>query len=198
MKVIKKKAYHHGDLVNDLIKNGIEMINENGIENLSFRKLATKCGVSATAIYSHYSSKEEFLESLWIHVQEKFTECLKSLVEGKEKTTDLLVKLGVAYVKFFIENPAYFEFLRKIEKQPINLNDIKDINNFPAFEIFKYTSVNVLAGFKMPEDRIQQSIIAMWAMVQGIVFMAISKGVQYDGDWLETTERILDNNLWIR
>ena len=50
----------------------------------------------------------------------------------------------------------------------------------------------------MPEDRIQQSIIAMWAMVQGIVFMAISKGVQYDGDWLETTERILDNNLWIR
>ena len=34
MKVIKQKAYHHGDLVNDLIKNGIEMINKNGIEIL--------------------------------------------------------------------------------------------------------------------------------------------------------------------
>lgn len=173
------------------------MISEEGIEKLSFRKLAAKCGVSAAAIYSHFSSKEEFLESLWAHVQEEFSICLRKIVEKNEKNPDLLIKLGVAYVQFYIENPTYFNFQIKMDKQPIDLNDIYYTNNFPAFEIFKDTAVEILEGYGMPKDRIKQSIIAMWAMVQGIVFMVVSRGVKYDGDWIETTEKILRNNIRI-
>ncbi len=41
-----EKSYHHGNLKEELIKKGIELINEVGEDKLSLRKLAIICGVS--------------------------------------------------------------------------------------------------------------------------------------------------------
>ena len=45
-----KKSYHHGNLREELIEKGIELINEAGEEKLSLRKVAKMCGVSPTTI----------------------------------------------------------------------------------------------------------------------------------------------------
>ena len=39
-----KKSYHHGNLKEDLIEKGIEIINEMGEEKLSLRYVAKMCG----------------------------------------------------------------------------------------------------------------------------------------------------------
>ena len=44
-----KKKYHHGDLKNALITQGIIMINEGGIDKFSFNQLAKKCAVTPHA-----------------------------------------------------------------------------------------------------------------------------------------------------
>ena len=43
---MEKKPYHHKNLKNDLIEKGIELVNKNGINQLSLRKVAQACGVS--------------------------------------------------------------------------------------------------------------------------------------------------------
>ena len=48
--------YHHGDLRNALIEEGIKMINTGGEESLSMRKLAEKCGVTMAAPYAHFKN----------------------------------------------------------------------------------------------------------------------------------------------
>ena len=50
---MEKKPYHHKNLKNDLIEKGIELVNKNGINQLSLRKVAQACGVSHAAPYSH-------------------------------------------------------------------------------------------------------------------------------------------------
>ena len=37
---MEKKPYHHKNLKNDLIEKGIELVNKNGINQLSLRKVA--------------------------------------------------------------------------------------------------------------------------------------------------------------
>ena len=46
---MENRPYHHGNLRNALIGAGLELINTEGEENLSLRKVALKCGVSNAA-----------------------------------------------------------------------------------------------------------------------------------------------------
>ena len=43
------KKYHHGDLKIQLVKSGLQMIQEDGINKLSLRRLAQMCNVSEAA-----------------------------------------------------------------------------------------------------------------------------------------------------
>ena len=54
-------SYHHGNLREALIDAGIKIINENGEENLSLRKVAAACDVSHAAPYAHFRDKEELI-----------------------------------------------------------------------------------------------------------------------------------------
>lgn len=51
--------YHHGDLKETLIKNGVKLLNEGESKNFSMRKLSTMCDVSHAAPYKYFKSREE-------------------------------------------------------------------------------------------------------------------------------------------
>lgn len=40
--------YHHGNLKSKLLEEAVTLISQDGLENLSLRRLATQCGVSHT------------------------------------------------------------------------------------------------------------------------------------------------------
>ena len=48
--------YHHGDLKIQLIKSGLQMIQEDGINRLSLRRLAQMCNVSEAACKCQYKN----------------------------------------------------------------------------------------------------------------------------------------------
>ena len=47
---MQEKPYHHGDLRNCLIENGISLIHAEGIDHLSLRRVAALCGVKRFAM----------------------------------------------------------------------------------------------------------------------------------------------------
>ena len=78
------KKYHHGDLKIQLIKSGLQMIQEDGINRLSLRRLAQMCNVSEAAPYSHFKNKEELLVAIQEYVTEQLSKCLKDAYENTE------------------------------------------------------------------------------------------------------------------
>ncbi len=107
---MKEKPYHHGNLENMLIEEGIKMINTEGFQNLSLRKVAAKCGVSHTAPYKHFPNKEVLLEAIQNHVMNQFADVLEDSLSIHKNDPDVMIFLGKAYLKFFRENPHYFHF----------------------------------------------------------------------------------------
>lgn len=48
----------------ELINNGLLLLNKEGIENFSLRKVARMCGVSHTAPYKHFEDKDALINEI--------------------------------------------------------------------------------------------------------------------------------------
>lgn len=192
------KPYHHGNLRDTLIESGIELINADGLGQFSLRKVATVCGVSHAAPYNHFKDKEELLAAMQDYVTGKFAAVLRGTIQEYERDPELIIYIGKAYVQFFAANPHYFQFLIIQSDLQINFGG-QDVNsNFQPFELFKKVALKSMEGWGLPENTYVENLITMWAVVHGIVSMAIMKGVHYDGDWGELVETILREKISFR
>ena len=193
---MSNKPYHHGNLRNLLIEAGIELINQEGIKQFSIRKVAAICGVSHAAPYSHFQSKEELLKAMQDYVTERFMEVLENAIKScpDQKEQKVLVEMGKNYVMFFINNPQYFPFLFSQSSIEVNLSLNGDRRpNFPPFELLKTIAFRVLGEAGMPKEKMQDTIIALWATVHGLASIATMKNVHYDKDWEAKIEDIIWN-----
>lgn len=189
-----KKNYHHGNLREELIEKGIEMINEVGEEKLSLRKVAKMCGVSNAAPYTYFKKKSDLLEAISDHIWKILAIKLNEVRKNYENTEDLLVKLGKMYVIFFCENPRYYHFI--ISRNNIKINLLSEIpkmenDNQHAFGILKIEATKMLQKAGVPNQAIQDKIIAMWALVQGLATIMIANDIKYSENWDEKVEEII-------
>ena len=195
---MEKKPYHHKNLKNDLIEKGIELVNKNGINQLSLRKVAQACGVSHAAPYSHFSNKEELLQEMQLHITKKFTEVLENTVSQYRGTPIFLLEFGKAYISFFISHPQYFNFLFQQGNIQIDLNidSGRESNYQPFFRVDKSRSreyggvglglslvLKLLADTNMTQSKKEDLIVALLAYVQGLTTLATMENVHYAYKW---------------
>ena len=116
-----KKSYHHGNLREELIEKGIELINEVGEEKLSLRKVAKMCGVSNAAPYTYFKKKSDLLYAMSDYIWGILAMELDKTRKRYENQEDLLVKLGKTYVMFFCGNHRYYHFIISRKNMKIDL-----------------------------------------------------------------------------
>ena len=64
-------------------------------------------------------------------------------------------------------------------------------SNQSAFNILKSEATKVLQKADVPNQAIQDKIIAMWALVQGLVTIMIMNDITYSEIWEEKIEEII-------
>lgn len=190
---MEKEKYHHGNLKSALIEAGIEIMNTSGEAGLSMRKLATVCGTSQAAPYAHFKNKEELLAAMQDHVTEQIYHTLCEAIEVTEGAYDCMIKLGEAYIMFFIEHPTYFKFLCFSSHIQITLSNEESENCYPPFQVFQKTAIACLKEFGCKEENYLYCMTNMWATVQGIALLATQPNVNYQGEWKEDLHLILTN-----
>jgi AcrR family transcriptional regulator len=77
------------------------------MQAVGLRETARRVGVSATAAYRHFASKEDLLASV---AAEGFRE-LGAAMEGATRGPNLLSRAGLAYVEFALENRGLFRLM---------------------------------------------------------------------------------------
>ncbi len=98
-----------------------------GYKGLSMRKIADKAGISATAIYRHFSNKEELFHRL---VKKGFGTYTRYLLPALDETTaEKRFKKTTEYaLNFILEQPKYFEliFVKSETKDELaNFDDLR-------------------------------------------------------------------------
>ena len=187
-------SYHHGNLRQALIDAGIRIINENGEENLSLRKVAAACGVSHAAPYAHFKDKDELIDAIKDNVTEKFMEKLVEAVEGKPTADAAIIEMGRAYVTFFSRNPDYYIFLFGKQNITAHLKMNKEFKgDYPPFLLLRRMYLIHLEenGLVKTVEEQEIELIKIWSIVHGMASIACMKGVKSSINWNDIDERLL-------
>ena len=188
-----KLPYHREGLKNLLIEKGIEIVNTDGVQSFSLRKAAAACKVSHAAPYSHFHNKEELLNAMQLHITERFSKTLETAVAENKKPAELLKNLGTAYVAFFIDNPAYFQFLYSKSDIQVDLTlSVPDEENYTPFVLYKNSVLSLLKHNKLSKKKQNDILITIWAFIHGLTALAAMKNVHYDKNWKEKITDFMD------
>jgi AcrR family transcriptional regulator len=101
------RPYRHGNLPAALQAAARQILDENGLQSVGLRETARRVGVSATAAYRHFASKDDLLASV---AAQGFRE-LGAAMEGATRGATPLTRAGLAYIEFAHQNPGLFRLM---------------------------------------------------------------------------------------
>lgn len=104
-----ERSYHHGDLRKALLQTCCEHIACQGTEGLSLRALARQAGVSPTAPYRHFDSRQALLAAL---ATEGFEELAESMAAAdRDDPIEALFECGRNYIRYAEANPVKYHLM---------------------------------------------------------------------------------------
>jgi len=101
------RPYRHGNLPTALVAAARQILDESGLQAIGLRGTARRVGVSATAAYRHFTSKEDLLASV---AAEGFRE-LGAAMEHATRGPTPLSRAGQAYIEFAQQNRGLFRLM---------------------------------------------------------------------------------------
>lgn len=194
---MKTTNYHHEDLRNDLIQAGLKLLNEEGYENFSLRKVAKFCHVSHTAPYRHFKNKDDLVTAITAEAIKKFDDALQAAVDKyPDHYEQQLREMGFCYVKFFVENPDYLQllFIRNVKKYA--KLDCQEERKSP-FLTFFHCEQKLLAERKIVPEEIHAMVLSHWSLVHGLALIITNRDYPYDGNYMELVRKIIFERLVI-
>ncbi|MFL0250932.1 TetR/AcrR family transcriptional regulator [Clostridium neuense] len=194
---MREDQYHHGDLKQELIDKGLLLLNEEGIEGFSLRKVAKMCGVSHAAPYKHFKDKDALISEI---IKEVWKKLYLSLVEvTKLYSSDAklqLVEMGKTYVKFMTQNPQYLKFMFLSDNNcSVDIKNGEFFVEDAAFEVLKNSAEVFFKETKLDKKLYMQKILGMWSLVHGLTILITQKNLRYDGDYLDLVGEIIESNI---
>lgn len=104
-----KGTYHHGNLADSLLDAVDEIASQFGLEAVTLRACAKKIGVSPSSAFRHYSDKRDLLTAFATRALLQLSAELSSANQNaSQNNDDALLAVGLAYITFAIDKPAFF------------------------------------------------------------------------------------------
>ena len=158
------------ELKEKLIETGVEEIRTRGVDQLSIRTVAQRCGVTHGAPYKHFENKDVYLQVVLEHLSEIF---LKYLTKGVDSSLDVrgqLVLMGCNFVEFAQKETNSFEAL--FIKFPFNYMELTrdsiSVNaHLPGFEHFKSVVLELKSNMNISGS---EAVSNSFQVVQILIF----------------------------
>jgi AcrR family transcriptional regulator len=190
------KSYHHGNLKQELIDCACKLCERDGYTKLSIRSLAKESGVSQTAPYRHFKTKEALYASV---AKDGFKKLSKAchIDTNKKVLKKHLIEKGRNYIEFGLNYANTYDLMFGTA-----------VGNFAEYpellESANMTYENMRVSFARLADDDDDDIVALkcitlWSMIHGLV--GILRKVQVVGDDFEddigpiSTASVIADNL---
>lgn len=167
----KKKNYHHGNLAESLLDAVDEIATQFGLEAVTLRACAKLVGVSPSSAFRHYVDKRALFTAFATRALIQLTEAMSDAKSRAEKASqDPFLAVGVAYIEFAINKPAFFRAMWREESIYSNDEAYSDAAN--------KLSQHLTSGFantimdKDPDNFSSQELLA-WSAVHGLANLMV-------------------------
>ena len=168
-----------------ILDTALDIIIQEGFQNLSVRKIASRLNFTATTLYNYYTNKDEINLMIRIRGFEKLHDLLTKRSAPFKKTEDRLEAMTRAYVEFGLTNPSYYDIMFNLHT-PKYLDYVGTEIEPLAFQE-KQNALKCLACFveeisayvpgkgKKREGFILYQIVKFWSDLHGLVTLNNSR-----------------------
>ncbi|MFT5200966.1 MAG: AcrR family transcriptional regulator [Candidatus Aldehydirespiratoraceae bacterium] len=165
-----------------IVDASITLIRESGVEALSMRALATSLGVTAPALYAHFTSRDQLLRACaqvgYDALDERFQK------EKPESPVEMIWVSSRSYVHFALDEPELFSLMFMFRPEAIEIAVEADVEHDGATTVFNSMIHNlglaIESGELRPADPLEYGL-ALWASVHGVATVAtLAPGLAVD------------------
>jgi AcrR family transcriptional regulator len=170
----RRRRYHHGDLRRALLHAALALLEERGTAGLTVRAAARRVGVTHTAVYRHFPTKEALLAAV---AEEGFGSLGRALrrsmaAAGRDPVARFLA-IGVAYVRFASERTPSFRLM--LGPEAPNKADYPALQAAAraTFAILTEATAQCQAAHRMRAGDPTRLATAAWATMHGIASLVV-------------------------
>ncbi len=158
-----------------------DLIAEGGIEAVSMRAVASRVGLSATALYHYFEGKEALVDRVVTQGFRRSEEYLRSAIEDLPRgSLERVAALGEAYIRFALENRQYFKIIFAIRHD--RPRAIDDVPGQGGYLVLRESVVEAMEAGAIRREDPDLVVLFLWAVVHGLVtiFMACDPAEMLD------------------
>lgn len=187
-----KMDYHHGNLTMDAISKGTELALEKGLENLSLREIAAKCGVVPSSIYKHFEDREQMIAAISGAARKELAASMLDSIQQLEdsKPESRMRAAGRSYINFAQSQPGHFQIAFK--RQDFEADEANDGS---PWGILNRLSSDMKAHHSLSEGTSNLQKIFAWSAVHGLAELIASGALPREVDVEKVIEQTLENIL---
>ena len=165
-----KRGYHHGNLKQALIEAALELIVSQGPRSFTIAETAKKAGVSASAPYRHFGSRDELLEEAARQGFEIFADLMEfAYDQGNPSPLTAFERTNRAFLAFARKHPGHYVAMFE-SGIPVNANPELARAAFRAKSVVERASQSLIS--RLPESRMPPPAMVcdhIWAICHGVV-----------------------------
>lgn len=164
-----RENYHHGDLRAALIDEALGLIERSSLDDLSLREVARNVGVSATAVYRHFPSKDDLLKALALHGLGLLGEQQRKAA-ARTDGSEAFAQTGRAYVRFALNHPNLFRLI--FIHSPSHMQPSSSSPEGSAAWLLRHYVAQAL-GPRATNEQIFVAVLRSWSLVHGLSMLIL-------------------------
>lgn len=159
-----------------IIDAAFEVARESGAENINARTVAKKLKCSTQPVMYHFATIEELKKSVYRKTDWYHTEYLMNV-----KHDDIMLSIGLNYIRFAVEEPHLFRFLFQsgfaVENSLLEMINSEEI--IPVISAMQ-------ASMNLNMEQTKEVFITLALFVHGYASIIVNNSLEYDEKLITT------------
>ena len=182
--------YHHGDLRNELVRQGRQFLETAGPGEISLAELARRAGVSDAAPFKHFESKESLLAAIAAQGMQELVDGQIAIAALDVSNVERVRAMMLNYVAYGRNNPGIFNLMIGPR--------IAELSRYPELQVIGSRSFQLFLGAirafaterGWAPGEVELLTHAAWATQHGLATLVLARRAPHRTSTVEPEEMV--------
>lgn len=176
----RREAYHHGDLRNALISEGVELAREGGAGAIVLREAARRTGVTPNATYGHFKSLPDLVAAVAERAMSTLARSMEDELQTRTRRRDpgadaaaAFAAVGRGYVLFALREPGLFRTAFESNVLPIGEHQGVGESGLTPLGLLERSLDGMVAAGRLSRAHRRRAVPVAWSAVHGLSLLLL-------------------------
>ncbi len=168
MGIVERKERQRKEIRESILESAWKVVNEEGWQSLSIRKIADAIEYSVPVVYDHFENKEAILSEFNRQGFKLLGDKVKQARETQDTPSKQLEAIAFAYWDFAFDNKEYYQLMYGLGMPTCeSLNSVPELTAFIG--VFHTTIGLMIKDGPAKEENTWMKVHSFWSMLHGLV-----------------------------